>query len=107
MFCINWKSESHILLRIFLANSKVQKLNIDLFVLESGKVENQSALQLAKSAFDCFKLLRTEKLFSPNDVIFVQRLCEKTNCEELYTRCTNYALNNKALCFFERMPGMV
>lgn len=74
-------------------------------VVASGKVNNMPALQLANSVLECFKILKEENLFSANDVAFMQFLCQKTNCEELYTRCIEYALNNTALCFFERPPG--
>lgn len=82
-----------------------EKLQALKYLLEgSGKVKNMTSLQSAKSAFDCFTILQREKLFSPNDVIFMQFLCSETNCKELYKKCIEYALNEKALCYFERPP---
>lgn len=75
------------------------------FVVASGKVQNMTNLQLANSALECFTILQDEMLFSPNDVIFMQFLCKEMGCKKLYTRCIEYASNNKALCFFERPVG--
>lgn len=75
------------------------------FVVASGKVENIAPLHLANSALECFRILREEMLFSPTDVVFMQFLCKEIKCEELYSRCIKYALENKALCFFERSSG--
>lgn len=76
-----------------------------LYVVASGKVENVSALKSAKSASECFTILREENLFTQKDVIFMQFLCKETGCDDLYSRCVRYAFTNKALCFFETPPG--
>lgn len=70
----------------------------------SCKAKNMTSLQSAKSALECFTILQDENLFSSNDVILMQFLCSETNCEELYTKCIEYALKKKALCYFERPP---
>lgn len=77
-----------------------------MYVVASGKVENVSALMSARSALECFTILHDEDLFTQKDVIFMQFLLKEMGCDELYSRCINYALTNKALCYFERKPGM-
>lgn len=61
----------------------------------------------ANCASECFTILHEENLFSQKDVIFMQFLCQETGCEELYSQCIKYALANKALCYFEKPPGML
>lgn len=83
-------------------HEKLQELK---YLLEgSGKVKNMTSLQSAKSALECFTILQREKLFGPNDVIFMQFLCSETNCKELYKKCIEYALSENALCYFESPP---
>lgn len=60
----------------------------------------------ASSASECFTILHEENLFTQKDVIFMQFLCKETGCEDLYSECIKYALTNKALCYFEKPPGM-
>lgn len=81
---------------------------LDLFssVAGSGKLKDMKSLQSARSAVECFIILQDENLFSQNDVIFMQFLCNETNCKELYTKCIEYASNENVLCYFERPPGI-
>lgn len=80
---------------------------IFLCVVASEKVKNVSALMSASCASECFTILHEENLFSQKDVIFMQFLCKETGCEELYSQCIKFALTNKALCYFEKPPGML
>lgn len=82
-------------------------LDLFSFVAGSGKLKNMTSLQSARPAMECFTILQDEKLFSPNDVIFMQFLCNETNCKELYSKCIEYASNEKALCYFERPPLLI
>lgn len=77
----------------------------DIDFLDSGKVGDTTAIKKANSARDCFRILRDENLFIPEDVIFIQYLLKKTNCEELYTKCYKYAKAEKSLCFYEMPTG--
>lgn len=75
-------------------------------VLVSEKIENESALKSAKSAGECFTILHEENLLTQKDVIFMQFLCKMTGCSELNLQCIEYASTNKALCYYEKPPGM-
>lgn len=72
----------------------------------SGMLKDTTPLQSAMSAMECFTILLDENLFGKNDVIFMQFLCNETNCKELYTKCIEYASNENVLCCFERPPGI-
>lgn len=74
-------------------------------IVASGKVEDVTSLKSADSAMECFTILQDENIFSKRDVIFVQFLCKVTGCKELYDKCKDYALSQKALCCFERQVG--
>lgn len=71
----------------------------------SGKVGNLDKLKAANSASECFSLLLDEYLFSQIDVVFMQFLCKEMSCIELYTYCIDYALEQKALCYYENTSG--
>ncbi|XP_065942668.1 uncharacterized protein [Magallana gigas] len=92
------------LLNIDLANQfPVEKVKLLKFIIQSsGKVEDVTSLKSADSAMECFTILQDENIFSKTDVIFVQFLCKVTGCKELYDKCKDYALSQKALCCFER-----
>lgn len=64
-----------------------------------------TSLKHANCARDCFRILRDENLFTHEDVIFIQYLMKTTDCEELYTKCFEYAKAQKALCFYEIPSG--
>lgn len=71
------------------------------FFVASEKVKNVESLNKANSVMDCFTLLQTEHLFTKRNVIFLQFLLKLTGCDELNEICINYALNQKALCYFD------
>lgn len=52
-------------------------------------------------------ILQDENLFSQNDVIFMQFLLRQTGCLDLNKKCIKYARDEKALCFFEKQPGIL
>lgn len=74
-------------------------------IVASGRVADVTSLKSADSATECLSILQDENLFSKRDVIFVQFLCKVTGCKELYEKCKEYALSQKALCCFERQIG--
>lgn len=74
-------------------------------IVASGKVANLTSLKSADSAMECFTILQDENISSKSDVIFVQFLCKVTGCKELYEKCKDYALSQRALCYFERQIG--
>lgn len=76
--------------------------NLKYIIRASGKVENVSSIMSARSAMKCFTILQDENLFTQKDVIFMQFLCKEMECDELYSRCIEYAVTNKALCYFEK-----
>lgn len=76
-----------------------------LFNLGSKKVNNIKSLNEARSARDCIRILDSENLFSKSDVMFVQFLLIRTECEELENKCVEYAKGQRALGFYEKQPG--
>lgn len=70
-----------------------------------GKLESVSSLERANSAVQYVSLLLKNKLLTSDDVIFMQFICNETECEELYIKCLEYALAHEALCFFLKRPG--
>lgn len=76
-----------------------------LFNLGSKKVNNIKSLNEARSARDCIRILDSENLFSKSDVMFVQFLLIRTECEELENKCVEYAKGQRALGFYEKHPG--
>lgn len=76
-----------------------------LYCIASGKVTDVGSLKDADSAWDCFELLQQEDLFTLNDVIFMQFLLEKTDCNDLNAKCIDYAKEQTALCYFIKPPG--
>lgn len=80
---------------------KIQRLQ-DL-IKNSGKVRDTDSLSQVNNARECFRILRDENLFTPEDLIYVQYLLKTTYCEELYAICYEYARKQSSLCFYE-MP---
>lgn len=78
-----------------------------VYFLASNKVRNQKSVCEATSTLDCLRILQDENLFTQTDVIFMQFLCRETKCFDLYKECIEYAEKQKALCYFEKMPGKV
>lgn len=78
-----------------------------LCVVASGKVKDETSLSAANSILECISILHDENLFTQKDVIFMQFLCKETDCEEMYTKCIEFALAHEALCFFEKPPGTI
>lgn len=63
------------------------------------------SLEQAYTARACLRFLQKEKLFIPSDVIFMQYLMKKIDCQDLFVKCYGYAEAQKALCFYEKPPG--
>lgn len=76
-----------------------------MYFIVSGKVTDVGYLKGAYSAWDCFELLQQEDLITLNDVIFMQFLLEKTDCNDLNAKCIEYAKEQTALCYFMKPPG--
>lgn len=79
--------------------------SIWLSVLDSCRVDNMASLEHAKTARDCLRFLKKERLFIPTDVIFIQYLLKSIDCRDLFDKCYRYAEAQKALCFYEKPPG--
>lgn len=75
------------------------------FIQNSCKAEDITSLKQAVSARDCLRYLRDAKLFTSSDVIFVQYLFKRINCNELFVECYRYAEKQDALCFYEKPPA--
>lgn len=60
----------------------------------------------AKSVWTCLRILQHEGLFTQKDVTFMQWLCTETGCEDLNTKCINYAEKQGAIFFSEKQPGI-
>lgn len=71
----------------------------------SCKIEDVTKLEKAKTAQDCFKILFKENIISPSDVIAMQFLLIRTQCDELEKECVEYAKQQKAMHFYEKPPG--
>lgn len=54
-----------------------------------------------------FMLLQEKQLFTKTDVLFMQLLLRKVGCKELYEKCIQYARKQRALCLFEKDPGII
>lgn len=89
----------------FCISGKNTHINVFMSIVASGKVADVTSLKSADSAMECFTILQDENIFSKRDVIFMQFLCKETGCIELYEKCTDYALSQNALCYFERQIG--
>nr|XP_034316342.1 uncharacterized protein LOC117685877 [Crassostrea gigas] len=76
------------------------------FIQNSCKAEDITSLKQAVSARDCLRYLRDAKLFTSSDVIFVQYLFKRINCNELFVECYKYAEKQDALCFYEKPPAI-
>lgn len=60
----------------------------------------------AKSVWTCLRILQDEQLFTQKDVTFMQWLCTETGCEDLNTKCIDYAKKQGAIFFSEKQPGI-
>lgn len=79
----------------------------NFFFLDSGKLRDTDSLNQVNYARECFRILRDENLFTPEDLIYIQYLLKTTDCEELYTRCYEYARKQSSLCFYEMPTGNI
>lgn len=77
------------------------------YVVDSKKVRNLTSVKEAKSVLECIEILQDEKLFTQQDVIYMQFLCQEAECLDLFTKCIEYAEKQKALCYFEKPLGKV
>lgn len=66
-----------------------------------------TSLKLAVTPRDILRILKNNKLFTPSDVICMQYLLERTDCQDLYTQCVKYAEEQDALCFYEKPLGNI
>lgn len=73
-------------------------------IKNSCRVDNMASLEHAKTARDCLRFLKKERLFIPTDVIFIQYLLKNIYCRDLFDKCYRYAEAQKALCFYEKPP---
>lgn len=73
----------------------------------SCKIEDVTKLDEAKTAQDCFQILFKENIISPSDVITMQFLLIRTECDELEKECIEYAKQQKAMHFYEHPPGNI
>lgn len=71
------------------------------------KIKDVTELEKAKDAYDCFNILLKENILSPSDVMPMQFLLRRTNCEELEKECIEYAKQQKAMHFYEKPPGNI
>lgn len=81
--------------------------NTLLYIVASGKVANVASLKAANSVLECFHVLLDENLFAQNDVTFMQYLCKHIHSDELYRKCTTYALAHESSCSFENPSGII
>lgn len=77
------------------------------YVVASKKVKNLTSVAEAKSVLECIEILQDENLFTKNDVIYMQFLCQQADCFDLFSKCIDYAEKQKALCYFEKPLGKV
>lgn len=77
------------------------------FIIVSIKVEDVKLLEEAQTVKDCFGILCKERIITPSDVIALQFLLKETKCEKLEKMCLEYAQQSKALCFYEKPPGII
>lgn len=75
--------------------------------LDSCKVEDATSLEQAVTPRDILRILKNNKLFTPSDVICMQYLLKRTDCQDLYTQCIKYAEEQDALCFYEKPLGNI
>lgn len=73
--------------------------------LDSCKVEDTTSLEQAVTTRDILRVLKKNKLFTQSDVICMQYLLKRTDCQHLYTQCIKYAEEQNALCFYEKPLG--
>lgn len=76
-----------------------------VFILASVILNDNTELQKASSAAECFSILQKEDVFTPSDVMAMQFLLQKTKCKELEKECIEYAEKRKAKYFYEKSPG--
>lgn len=73
----------------------------------SCKIEDVAKLEEAETAQDCFKILFKENIISPSDVITMQFLLIRTQCDKLEKECIEYAKQQMAMHFYEKPPGNI
>lgn len=73
---------------------------LKLYLNASGKLNTNASLKAAHSVLEVFNVLLEENVFSRNDVLFLQIMLKRINCDDLYEKCINYASTKRA-CFFE------
>lgn len=76
-----------------------------VLILASVILNNNTELQKATSAAECFSILQKEDIFTSSDVMAMQFLLKETNCKELENECVEYAEKRKAMYFHEKSPG--
>lgn len=73
--------------------------------LDSTKM---NSFEQAKTARECFRILKKMELFTANDVIILQFLLKETHCRGLFEKCIKYAEANGAVHFKPAThPGIV
>lgn len=92
---IKEKNDCEILLKVFFVHAV------------SCKIEDVAKLEEAETAQDCFKILFKENIISPSDVITMQFLLIRTQCDELEKECIEYAKQQMAMHFYEKPPGKI
>lgn len=65
-----------------------------------------TSLKEATSALECMSILKDKGLFTPNDVIFLQLVLDRTHCFDLNAKCIEYAEKLEALCFYKKPQGI-
>lgn len=81
--------------------------NIQILHVVSCKLQDDTKLENAKTAEECFMILCKEKCLTPSDVIAMQFLLKGTKDVELEKECIKYAKEMKALHYFEKPPGNI
>lgn len=85
-------------------NNEQNKL-LYFFFLDSCIVEDMTSLVQAVTPRDILRILKNNKLFTSSDVICMQYLLKRTDCQDLYIKCIKYAEEQNALCFYEKPLG--
>lgn len=65
------------------------------------KLSDSTVLKNANSALECFSIVLEMKHFTPTNVRCLQILCKKTNCQELFMKCLEFAKEHGSLCYSE------
>lgn len=78
---------------------------ISFNIADSSKID-LSSLEAADSPFECLALLFEPLVLSRFDVVFLQFLLKTLHCEELYSKCWEFASRQHTLCFRESLSGI-